>query len=241
MLSYTDLTPGTAFPNSNDPPVQPMPISQGNINDWETAAEAGGIYNAGSPQCSPIVSMTLGPARLNCDWRVQNNITITIAGPVWVNGDINLSNNVALVLGSSFGNDLSAVVMADAKDPPSQSSKGRIITENNVAICGTEGYDSGANKCHPRQPENNSYLMLLSTYSGAGRAINIENNVEGAIFYASQGAVGIENNVAVKEVTAYNLELENNAVVTYESGLSVAQFSSGPGGSWEVSSWGEVE
>ena len=82
---------------------------------------------------------------------------------------------------------------------------------------------------------------MLSTYNGVGKAVNIGNNVEGAIFYASQGSVEVSNNVAVKEVTAYKLELENNAVVTYESGLYDAKFSSGPGVSWQLISWAESE
>jgi len=100
------LTTGTAYPGSEDPVVVPMPISDGNIADWEAAAEAGAIYESGSPECAPATDMEIGPARLNCDWIVSNDKVITIKGPVWVNGNIDLSNNAALVLDSSFGNDL---------------------------------------------------------------------------------------------------------------------------------------
>ncbi|MDO8265125.1 MAG: hypothetical protein Q7T34_02015, partial [Candidatus Parcubacteria bacterium] len=195
----------------------------------------------GSPQCNPTGDMVLGPAELNCDWTVNNNKIITIKGPVWVNGDINLSNNVVLVLDSSFGDDLSTVVIADAKVPPLQSTKGKIINYNNVIVCGTEGYNTGTKTCNARSAENKSYIMILSTYSGIDDAINIDNNVVGAIFYASSGTVNIKNNVDIKEVIAYKLKLQPNVTVTYESGLYYAKFSSGPGASWQVTGWKEIE
>jgi Tfp pilus assembly protein PilX len=238
----TPFTPGTAYPNSEDPSVVAMPISQGNINDWEAAAEAGAVYGPGSPQCTPLTNMEIGPARLNCDWTVANGKIITIKGPIWVNGDIVLSNNSVLKLDSSFGNDLSTVLIADAKDPPSQGTKGKISVSNNVIVCGSEGYNPSTNQCYPRQAENKSYLMFLSTYSGtSGYAITIANNAVGAIFYASNGTVSVSNNAGAKEVTGYKIEMSNNSTITYESGLYDAKFSSGPGASWQIQQWQEVE
>ena len=238
----TPFTPGTAYPNSEDPPVVAMPISQGNIDDWEAVAGAGAVYGPGSPQCTPLTDMEIGPARLNCDWTVDNGKVITIKGPIWVNGDITLANNTVLELDSSFGNDMSTVLIADAKDPPSQSTKGKISVSNNVIVCGSEGYNPATKQCYPRQTENKSYLMLLSTYSGAtGYAITIANNAVGAIFYASNGTVSVSNNAGAKEVTGYKIEMSNNSSITYESGLYDAQFSSGPGASWQIQQWQEVE
>jgi len=45
----------------------------------------------------------------------------------------------------------------------------------------------------------------------------------------------------VTEATGYKLKLDNNAVITYESGLINSQFSAGPQGGWEIASWQEVE
>ena len=43
-----------------------------------------------------------------------------------------------------------------------------------------------------------------------------------------------KNTATTKEITAEKIHLNQNAVVTYESGLASAQFSSGPAGGWEM-------
>ncbi|MDO8265102.1 MAG: hypothetical protein Q7T34_01895, partial [Candidatus Parcubacteria bacterium] len=45
------LTPGIAYPGSPDEEIVSMPLTQANIDNWEAEAEAGGVYNDGSPQC----------------------------------------------------------------------------------------------------------------------------------------------------------------------------------------------
>jgi hypothetical protein len=90
-----------------------------------------------------------------------------------------------------------------------------------------------------------SYIMLLSTNSElvdfADPAVEIDNNTDAAIFYASQGLVVLRNNVQAREVTGYKVHLDNNAEIIYESGLQNSAFSSGTGGGWEVSSWQEID
>jgi len=77
--------------------------------------------------------------------------------------------------------------------------------------------------------------MVLSTYANPiGNAIDVNNNTQGAIFYSSAGNINVNNNVALKEVIGYKLTLANNASVTYESGLSNVNFSTGPGGGWTL-------
>lgn len=72
-------------------------------------------------------------------------------------------------------------------------------------------------------------------------AVDIHNNATGVIFYAPNGMVNLHNGVNVTEVTAYKLRLDNTAIITYESGLANANFSSGPGASWQINDWKEVE
>lgn len=229
------LTPGTGYPGSADPAVQGMPVSSGNITQWKNDALAGGTFSDAA-HCTPTDGAILGPAHLNCDFTVTTGKTITITGPIWVEGNILLDNNVVLVLDPSFG-ATSTVILADY--PADTTLKGTIRTTNGVAICGSAGYDSVANQCNP---SGGSYIMLLSTYSGtANKAIKIEQNVDGGIFYAAYGSAEIENNASVKEIIAYKLELENNVTIVYESGLANANFSSGPGASWQINDWKEIE
>ncbi len=216
----------------SDPPVIAMPISDANIEKWKQEAESGGTYNDPA-HCSPPDGAIIGPAKLNCDFAVSNGKKITIAGTIWVKGNISLSNNAVLQLSSEYG-DLSGVIVAENPDNPIQS--GLIWVSNGVFICGSSGYNEDTNHCNDSQ---GSYLMLLSNYSGSLNAITINNNVEGGIFYSAKGATLINNNTIVKEVTAYSLSIANNAELVYESGLLNAQFSKGPSAGWVLKSWDE--
>ncbi len=227
------LTLGTAHPGSSDPVAQAMPISSTNIANWEASAVAGGVYSDAA-HCSPTGNITIGPAKLACDFTPAVGIKITVSGTVWVEGDINLANSIKMELANSYGAN-SGVMIADK--PSSQTTKGVISTGNNVIICGSSGYNSSTGACNA---SNGSYLLLLSTRSN-GEAVDISNNVIGGIFYAANGSADISNNTSIKEVTAYQLNLNNNAAVTYESGLASAAFSSGPGAGWKINSWNETQ
>jgi hypothetical protein len=69
----------------------------------------------------------------------------------------------------------------------------------------------------------------------------VNNNAAGAIFYTSNGLILLSNNMLAREVTGYKIQIDNNAVIEYESGLESSIFSSGPGGSWIVENWKETE
>lgn len=229
------LTGGTAHPGNPDPAVEALPISDGNVNDWKAAALAGGVYSDAA-HCSPNVDINLGPAKLACDFSPANGIKITLNGTVWVEGNVDLSNNNIVELDSGYGTS-SGVVIADKVG--SEETSGIVLVKNNAVVCGSAGYNIGTGSCNP---SNDTYVLFLSTHSSnSTNAIEVANNVEGAIFYAHKGSVNISNNANLKEVTAYKLELENNASVTYESGLANASFSSGPGGGWLITTWNEIQ
>lgn len=236
--SYCDspLTPGTAHSDYPDPAVVAMPLSSGNIADWEAAASEAGDLN--SALCaSSSDNITLNAGVLNCDFAPSSsNLVITLNGTVWIKGDASLPNNAIVQLASGYGAN-SGIIIADAPNP---SAKGKINTGNGTLICGSQGYNSGNPPAC--KASNSSYIMMLSTYSGTGNAINISNNASGAIYYAFSGTANVSNNASnVKEVTAYKLNLENGSSVTYESGLANAAFSSGPGGGWAINNWNETE
>lgn len=228
------LTNGIAHPNSVDMPAEPMPVTAGDIAGWKAAAEAGNIYSDAA-HCSPPGDIILGPAKLDCDFTLVGHKKLTISGTIWVSGNVNISDGGIIELASGYGGN-SGVILAD--NPGNETTSGVINTENNVVICGSNGYNSGSKTCNPA---NESYVLLLSTHSGATIAINVKNNADGAIFYASNGIADVSNNANVREVTAYKLKLEENTAVTYESGLASAAFTSGPGGGWQFDTWNETQ
>ena len=80
--------------------------------------------------------------------------------------------------------------------------------------------------------------MMLSTNSGSS-AITVSGGAGAVIVYASFGTINISGGASLKEVTAYKILVSGGSSITYESGLTNNNFSSGPSGSWAINSWGE--
>ena len=201
---------GVSHPGSPDPAEEALPISPEQINVWKAQGEAGGVHN-GNYTISGT-SAALGPKKIQGDLIVTNGARLTVTGTIFVSGNINISNNAWVIQGDNY-QDASAVVLADG-----------FISVSNNAVFQTSS--SGA------------YLLFLSTRTGG--AITIANNANAVIFYASQGSITVANNAHLKEATGYQITLANGSVVTYESGLASARFSSGSGASWQISSWEEI-
>ncbi len=218
---------GSSCPNAycfvENPPRQELPISDGVIQDWRDAAAAGGI--CAPPDCDASgnfkitngASKSIGPKKITGNLEVDNNAILTVTGTLWVQGNVVYSNGCIVKLAPSYGGN-SGVIVVD----------GTASVSNNCSFSG-----SGA---------SGSYIMLLSAKDAPmENVITIDNNATGVIYYASKGRIKFANNAAAKEATAYGITLDNNAVITYESGLSSVTFSSGPSGGYDIVSWGEVE
>ena len=207
------LTPGTANPGSANSPSAPLPISDAQIQSWKNDAEAGGTTSGDVTVAS---TQTIGPRKITGKLTVTNGATLIVSGTLWVVGDIVFDNNSIIRLASSYGS-FSGVVISDAK----------IGVKNNVAFSG-----SG---------DPASFMMVVAAKNSTGEEIiNADNNSRGVIYYAGNGWIKFSNNAAAKEATAYGIRLDNNAVITYDSGLANAQFSSGPSGGWDIISWEEI-
>lgn len=195
-----------------------MPISQEQIIGWKDQASNGGTFS-GDYTIDGEEIISLGPIKITGNLTISIGAVLNITGIIYVQGNILVNNNAVLRLDEDFGTT-SGVIIND----------GKINIQNGAIIQG-----SG---------EDNSYLMLLSTNNSldpADPAISVRNNAQAAIFYASAGVIHLNNNINIKEATGYKLALENNAVISYDSGLANARFSSGTGGSWQVENWQEIE
>jgi Tfp pilus assembly protein PilX len=193
----------------------PLPISQSEIDDWKAAAIAGGPP-IGTKEISGIES--LGPVEIVGDLKVNNGKTLKVTGTIYVTGNIIFYTNSIVQLDTSYVS-FSGIIIAD----------GTITVENGTQISG-----SG-------QP--GSYILILSEKNDtANPVINVRNNALGdTIFYANDGLIFLKNGMKAREVTAKKIQIENTAIIQYESGLENPNFSNGPGGSWEVASWKEIE
>lgn len=217
-------------------PEEDFPIPQSNIDLWKNDAIAGGTISGscgtnGVSGCdiSDNGILLLGPKKITGNLVLTKKQTLTVTGTLYFQGniDIDSTSGAAVKCDSLFGNS-SCVLISD----------GWIHIQNNVLFQG-----SGA---------SGSYVLVLSTKQNCnggsggsscthhGGAIDLHNNSTGAIFYAADSMAHLHNGVNVSQLTANKLELENNSVVNYESGLANINFSSGPSGGWSVLEWKEV-
>ncbi|MFH1171893.1 MAG: hypothetical protein V1778_05170 [bacterium] len=216
------------FDNQPDQSPQNFPITESQVTQMESQAAAGGTVTC-SPTCTIPTGASIGPKKYVGDVRIDLGAVVNLTGTVWVVGDFTISNNAILQLDPAYGVS-SGVVIAD--DPANRTTKGRITLSNNGDLRGngTPG----------------TYIMALSMNGDptfTNDAIDITNNLTAGIAYAANGAVDISNNASLKEVTGQKIKLQNNASITYESGLANVIFSGGPGGAWAIQkqTWREVK
>ncbi len=204
---------GTTYSGTADSPQQAMPISQAQIDEWKSAAENGGTYN-GNYTLTNGQTATIGPLRINGNLTLDNNVTLYLTGPIWVNGNITISNNSIIRIDASLGSAGVAIVADSLTNP---ATAGLVNIGNNADIVGNNN--------------PGSYPLVLST-STSNSAITLSNNTAGAIYYAANGTVQVANNAGAYQLTGYGISLSNNSTITYQSGLANVTFSNGPGGSW---------
>lgn len=213
-IAGTNVT-GTKYPNSATPTAAELP--QFDLDYWHTAAEDGGII-AGN--YSPTDNSSLGPIKIAGDLTMGNNVDLNVTGPIWVEGDIITGNNSSFTLDAAFG-AYSTVILAD--DPSNQATKGKIDITNNTGISGSGNAQS--------------HIMFATTNSStvdASPALSVANNASGAVFYAMNGVMRLQNNAGAKSLAGYRLFIDQNAIVTYVQSDFSGFFSASPAGTWHL-------
>ncbi|OHB14150.1 MAG: hypothetical protein A3G47_00365 [Candidatus Zambryskibacteria bacterium RIFCSPLOWO2_12_FULL_39_45] len=209
---------GTSFPNSPDQPVANLPISDEQIALLEADAVAGGVISSPCPY-KITSTVTLGPKKITCDLEVSGSAVVTLAGSVWVTGDIDIKNSALIKISSSFPENTSPALIAD--NPANRSSGSKISLQNTATFQGSGG--SG---------NSDSYIFAISQNNsaetgGTNDAISMKKS--------------IENSATLRQVTGYKIKMKNSANLIYEEGLADTLFSSGPSGGWNISTWQEVQ
>jgi hypothetical protein len=220
---------GVSYPNSRDQNPIAFPIPDSLIDQWKSQAEQGGVINSPCPY-TINESATIGTTKINCDVIISGNKTeLTLTGPIWIKGDLTIQNSVVVKVADAIGNRSIPLVV---DDPDAALTKGVITLKNSTSFFGATN--------HP-----DSYVLLVSQNrsaenGGANSAILVENGATGNLLvYASHGEIKLQNNVGLREVTAYKLTLQNNAQVVYSIGLAQPLFPTGPGGTWKIKRWRE--
>jgi len=226
---------GVKHPDSADQPPAVFPVSDTLISQWEGDAAAGGIVTCTNGAYVISSSVTIGPKKIPCDLTISGNGTVvTLTGTLWVVGNISITGNggsgVQVKVADSVGNKSVAIIADNAGNP---TSSGLITINGNSNFYGSTG-------------NSTSYVMLVSQNAsaeqgGGNLAINVVNGAAGnLLIYAAHGQIELQNNVNLREVTAYKITLINNAVVNYSIGLAQSLLTSGSGGAWKIKRWKET-
>jgi hypothetical protein len=229
---------GTRYTPATNQPIVDFPISTTTIQEWkDDIATYGTVITAADPLCSSgtytiNTSVTIGFLKVECNLDIQktgSGITVTLDGPIWVQGNLSFSQGPDIRVDSALGR---RSVQFIVDNPSNRLTSSKIEVRNS-----TQFYGSG----DPR-----SYIMLLSMNnsafnSGTEKAIDVAQSANGSVLvYADKGLVDIGNGIELTEVTGYKINVAQNADIIYESGLASLLFTAGPGGSYAVADWRQV-
>ena len=195
-------------PHPNASPA-PMPIDnpQEFYDEKKLLAAEGG--NRSDCTWSRLESETIGPVKCTGNFSVSNSAEVIIRGPIYVVGNVNVSNSGKVKLDNSFG------------------SNGTVfITDGTVTV--SNGGEFIATIANPK-----GYILVVTT-STNNNAVSISNQGVNAIFYALDGGALLSNQAKVTALVAKKLTMNNFSILDYDDGLASAEFSSGPGGSWQI-------
>ncbi|KKU70242.1 MAG: hypothetical protein UX94_C0009G0012 [Parcubacteria group bacterium GW2011_GWA2_47_21] len=221
---------GTLYPGSQDQATSTLPISDSQVEEWKNDAAAGGSVTCAAGKYNISGSITIGPKKIPCDLNIDGSDQVTLAGPLWVTGNIDIANTASVRVSAALGANSVAVV---ADNPADRINSSKINLKNSATF-----YGSG---------HANSYILFISQNrsardGGSELAIEVQNGASGKLLvYAGSGEIDLKNSVNIKEVTAYKITLQNSAQVIYETGLANLLFSAGPAGGYKFGSWREVE
>ncbi len=228
-ISGTTVT-GTLYPGSADQPEAPFPIPDSQIAQWESDAAAGGTLSCTNGKYTVSFDMTLGPNKIPCNLEIKGSgITLTVAGPLWVTGNITTQVSPMIRMAAALGSSNVAVI---ADNPSDTTGSGIITIGQNTTFAG-----SGS---------PNSFVFMITQNNSAETGGNTNAIVMGQgssalVAYANHGQITLQQSVGVIEVTAYKIILQNTANVVYDTGLPSVLFQSGPSGGYAVLSWKEIE
>ena len=231
------IVSGSSYPGSPDQATATFPISDALIQEWKQGiTDTGTVIASTSAQCAGGTYMiqsdiTLGNVKIDCNLHIKKqgaSTKVTLTGPVWINGNLDFSSGPTIIASTSLG-ILSAVVIVDKPTSSTTAAK--------ISVNQSTDFTSGDPK---------SFVLLLSTnrsaeLGGIVKAIDVAQSANGKVLlYASHGRIDIGNSISLKEVTAYQIDVNNGATVIYEAGLASLVFKSVVAG-YAITKWQEVQ
>lgn len=190
---------------------QPSQMPTLDYQQWKDAATAGGVTTCPGGSCdfSGSTIANIGPQKYVGSFNVSNSVILTMQGPVYITGNLTLSNSAKINLDNSFGSN-GTVLIVD----------GTVSVSNNATF-------------NPTSANPKGYILVVST-SSSDSAISLSNHGQTAVFYALSGGAQVSNQANATALVANSLSMSNQSQLDYDSGLASSSFSTGPGGSWTI-------
>ena len=204
-----------------DPPPLGMPISEALIDSWKDEAINGGTitgnYSVG------WAGATIGPTRITGNLTVNGGGTLILNGTVYVEGNITFSGGGKLRLAATYG-----------------TNSGVLVTDGLISISGG-GQFSGSGQA-------GSFPLAITTSNcpmgpscSGNNALYMSGGAGAVVLVAQNGTILMDGGTSAKALTGYKVRITNGGSVTYESGVSDLNFSSGPSGAFDITTWKEIE
>lgn len=161
-----------------------------------------------SGTCTPSGS-TIGKTKYIGNVSLSQSQILTLTGPVYITGNLDLGQSSKINLDESFGSDSTILIL-----------------DGTISV----GQDASVN---PTSANPKGYIMLVTT-SNATPAVNIGQSGVYAIIYALNGEVKLGQSSHSTAIIANQLTLNQSAILTYDQGLASTDFTSGPGAGWAI-------
>ena len=192
---------------------------------WKNKALEGGIWNgdcniasSNGTDCSDGTRV-VGNKQILGNLNVPSGVNLTINGPLWVKGDVNISQNNVLYTSEDTNKNS---VMIVASDPDNPAIKGRVITSSNVQF-NRNSQDAGIIFISENQSMDCANLP----------AIDITSNTATVVFVAIDGCINVGSNSMINGILGKKIHIKNNSTIQYDPSLARAIVVPDSGG-WNV-------
>jgi len=208
----------------SDPPPATSLLTV-DVDYWKNKASSGTTWNGncvlggGASDCT-LGTSNLGNIKILGNFTSSNGQTFKLTGPVWVTGNMSLSNNVIVNIDNALGTQAPVVVLSSTTSP---ATLGKLDMSNNVTF---NKNSSGAGSI---------FISENTSINCASPAISMSNNAAGVVLISLSGCLSVQENATLNDAVAYKIHLYNNSQITYDPSLAKAIVDPGSGG-WAVTS-----
>jgi len=249
-----DTECGSEYPGQTPPPPVTMPEFDAKL--WRNEASKGGTIN------DDLVikeDTTLGPVKIDGKLKIEKDVNIVLAGPIWVTETIEIKDRATLTIHKDLG-QLSSIILGDGTEdtdedwgedwPESEDDWSGGSGRSGKSGCKGSGASGGRIKIGKEVQfrgtgEAGSYIWLVST-SSKSPAIEAKQGSNGAIYLAANGSVKLKDRAAAVAVAAKCTEVGKEGLIGYDAAgmpgqiRTVRYYEDGPYWTVEPGTWREL-